>query len=184
MELENILPLLKIFNAIAVILLNASPVLALFKIMKGNEKYTYLPFLMLIFFALNHLCWTCYWLKISDMIFMLSYYISTIIGSGLLIIYLYFLCKYKKGFFISSVISGNLLLLKFFLNSFSVCQRDVPCCPCPIGFGVSILFVIFIISLSKLLLFINTIAKTKSSKNINTKKNSSKKFLFTTICLK
>ena len=104
MELENILPLLKIFNAIAVILLNASPVLALFKIMKGNEKYTYLPFLMLIFFALNHLCWTCYWLKISDMIFMLSYYISTIIGSGLLIIYLYFLCKYKKGFFISSVI--------------------------------------------------------------------------------
>jgi hypothetical protein len=104
MELDNILPFLKIFNAIAVILLNVSPVVGLLKIMKKKENYTYLPFYMLLFFSLNHLCWTCYWFKISNMTFMLSYYISTIIDSGILIIYLYFLCKYIKRFFISSVV--------------------------------------------------------------------------------
>jgi hypothetical protein len=104
MELENILPFLKIFNAITTILLNASPLVRLFKIIKKKEKYTYLPFCMLLFFSLNSLCWTCYWFKISNMTFMLSYYISTIIDSGILIIYLYFLCKYIKRFFISSVV--------------------------------------------------------------------------------
>jgi hypothetical protein len=104
MELDNILPFLKIFNAIAVILLNVSPVVGLLKIMIKKENYTYLPFYMLLFFSLNHLCWTCYWFKISNMTFMLSYYISTIIDSGILIIYLYFLCKYIKRFFISSVV--------------------------------------------------------------------------------
>jgi hypothetical protein len=104
MELDNILPFLKIFNAIAVILLNVSPVVGLLKIMKKKENYTYLPFYMLLFFSLNHLCWTCYWFKISNMTFMFSYYISTIIDSGILIIYLYFLCKYIKRFFISSVV--------------------------------------------------------------------------------
>jgi len=104
MELENILPFIKILNAITIILLNASPAVRLLKIMKGKEKYTYLPLFMLIFFALNHLCWACYWFKISNMIFMLSYYISTIIDSGFLIIYFYFLFKYVKRFFISSVV--------------------------------------------------------------------------------
>ena len=104
MELENILPFLSIFNAITIFLLNASPLVGLFKIIKKKEKYTYLPFCMLLFFSLNSLCWTCYWFKISNMIFMLSCYISIIIDSGLLIIYLYFLCNYIKRFFISSIL--------------------------------------------------------------------------------
>ena len=104
MELENILPFLSIFNAITIFLLNASPLVGLFKIIKKKEKYTYLPFCMLLFFSLNSLCWTCYWFKISNMIFMLSFYISIIIDSGLVIIYLYFLCNFIKRFLLSSIL--------------------------------------------------------------------------------
>ena len=130
MELENILPFLKIFNAITIILLNASPLVGLFKIIKKKEKYTYLPFCMLLFFSLNSLCWTCYWFKISNMIFMLSYYISTIIDSGFLIIYLYFLCKYNKRFLISSfllivievtIVISVLLFIIEYLNFYRRC---------------------------------------------------------------
>jgi solute carrier family 50 protein (sugar transporter) len=130
MELENILPFLKIFNAITIILLNASPLVGLFKIIKKKEKYTYLPFCMLLFFSLNSLCWTCYWFKNSNMIFMLSYYISTIIDSGFLIIYLYFLCKYNKRFLISSfllivievtIVISVLLFIIEYLNFYRRC---------------------------------------------------------------
>ena len=131
MELENILPFLKIFNAITIILLNASPLVGLFKIIKKKEKYTYLPFCMLLFFSLNSLCWTCYWFKISNMIFMLSFYISIIIDSGLVIIYLYFLCNFIKRFLISSIllvvieliITISVLLFLFdYLNFYRRCM--------------------------------------------------------------
>ena len=105
MELNNLLPFLKIFNAIIIIALNISPVVGMIKIMKGKEKYTYVPFLMILFNTLNHLCWACYWFKVSIMIFLLSCYISTILESGLLIIYIYFLNnKSYKRFFITAVL--------------------------------------------------------------------------------
>ena len=85
---------------------------------------------MLLFFTLNSLCWTCYWFKISNLIFMLSCYISSLISSGVLIIYLYFLCIYIKRFFISSVllivieliIAFSILLFIFeYLNFYRRC---------------------------------------------------------------
>ena len=85
---------------------------------------------MLLFFSLNSLCWTCYWFKNSNMIFMLSYYISTIIDSGFLIIYLYFLCKYNKRFLISSfllivievtIVISVLLFIIEYLNFYRRC---------------------------------------------------------------
>ena len=131
MELKAILPFLKIFNTIIIIVLNVSPAAGLFKIMKGKEKYTYVPFLMLIFNSLNYLCWSCYWLKDSNMPFLLSCYISTIIDSGFLVIYLYFLnSKYIKRFFIFAVLMiaiqlilvlGILLFIINYLNFYRRC---------------------------------------------------------------
>ena len=85
-----IIPYLQIFNTIITVILNLSPIAALIPVIKGKEKYTNIPILMLIFNLLNNICWGCYWCRLSRNSPMICCIICSIIATFYFIIYLYF----------------------------------------------------------------------------------------------
>ena len=104
MELKNILPFLEVFNLLISIFLNISPIVAFIPVIKGKEKYTKVPFLMLIFNLLNNLCWTCYWFRLSYFNSLLCCCICSTIATLFFILYLYFFNKKQINKFILSII--------------------------------------------------------------------------------
>ena len=93
MSLNDILPYLQTFNTIITVILNLSPIVAFISVIKGKEKYTNIPILMLVFNLLNNLCWGCYWHRISRFSPTLCSVICSIIATFFFIIYLYFFAK-------------------------------------------------------------------------------------------
>ena len=85
-----IIPYLQIFNTIITVILNLSPIAAFIPVIKGKEKYTNIPILMLIFNLLNNICWGCYWCRLYRYSPMLCCIICSIIATIFFIIYLYF----------------------------------------------------------------------------------------------
>ena len=81
---------LQIFNTITTVILNISPIFVIIPVIKGRDKYTNIPYLMLFFNLLNASCWGCYWYRRSFMIPVTSNSICWIISLSFCIIYLYF----------------------------------------------------------------------------------------------
>ena len=90
MSLNYIIPYLQIFNTIITVILNVSPLVAFIPIIKGKEKYTNIPILMLVFNLLNNLAWGCYWYRIFDYPPMICSVICAIIATFFFVVYLYF----------------------------------------------------------------------------------------------
>ena len=100
MSFTAIIPYLQIFNTIITVILNLSPIVALIPVIKGKEKYTNIPILMLIFNLLNNVCWGCYWCRVHRDSPMICSIICSIIATGFFIIYLYFFTNKKISKFI------------------------------------------------------------------------------------
>ena len=88
-----IIPYLQIFNTLIAVILNISPIVAFIPVIKGKEKYTNIPILMLIFTLINNLGWSCYWYRVFRYSPMTCSIICSIIASCFFFIYLYFLSK-------------------------------------------------------------------------------------------
>ena len=95
MSLNIIIPYLQIFNTITSIVLHASPIVAFIPIIKGKEKYTNIPVLMLIFNILNNLGWGCYWYRVSRYVPVFCSIICEALATFFSFIYLYFYSKKK-----------------------------------------------------------------------------------------
>ena len=84
---------LQIFNTITTVILNLSPVFIFIPVLKGKQKYTNIPFLMLFFNLLNSTCWGCYWYRMFTFGPVISNIICWLITSTFFIIYLFLLSK-------------------------------------------------------------------------------------------
>ena len=84
---------LQIFNTITTVILNISPIFVIIPVIKGKDKYSNIPYLMLFFNLLNASCWGCYWYRMSFMIPVMSNSICGIISLSFCIIYLYFFSR-------------------------------------------------------------------------------------------
>ena len=93
MALNYLVNYLQVFNTIITIILNLSPVFAFIPVLKGRQKYTNIPVLMLIFNLLNCLCWSCYWYRMSYTFPLLCNVICYIISSTYFFVYLFFFAK-------------------------------------------------------------------------------------------
>ena len=93
MSLNVIIPYLQIFNTIITVLLNLSPIVSFISVIKGKEKYTNIPLLMLVFNLLNNLCWGCYWKRTGQNSAMICSIICSIIATIFVYIYFYYLVK-------------------------------------------------------------------------------------------
>ena len=99
MTLNDILPFLQIFNTILAVVLNLSPIVGFISVIKGKEKYTIIPVLMLVFNLLNNLCWGCYWCRVYRYSPMTCSIICSIIANIFFFIYLYYFAnKYIKKY--------------------------------------------------------------------------------------
>ena len=90
MNLNEIIPYLQIFNTIITVVLNLSPIVGFISVIKGKEKYTNIPVLMLVFNLLNNLCWGCYWCRVSRYSPMICSIICSTIATFFFFIYLYY----------------------------------------------------------------------------------------------
>ena len=93
MSLIDFVPYLQVFNTIITVLLNLSPIVGFISVIKGKEKYTNIPLLMLFFNLLNNLCWGCYWKRTGQNSAMICSIICSIIATIFVGIYLYYLAK-------------------------------------------------------------------------------------------
>ena len=95
---------LQVFNTITAVILILSPAVAFIPIIKGKEKYTNIPVLMLIFNLLTNLCWGCYWCRVTRYSPMICSIICSIIATVFFFIYLYFFSnKNIKKYMIYSI---------------------------------------------------------------------------------
>ena len=90
---SSILSYLQIFNILITVFLNFSPIFVFIPVIKGKQKYTNIPFLMLIFNLLNCICWACYWLRKNVISPVISNAICLIISTMFFLIYLFFFSK-------------------------------------------------------------------------------------------
>ena len=103
---------LQIFNTITTVILNISPIFVIIPVIKGKDKYSNIPYLMLFFNLLNASCWGCYWYRMSFMIPVMSNSICGIISLSFCFTYLYFFsgknilkfCLYCPFLFLALVI--------------------------------------------------------------------------------
>ena len=105
-------------GTIAGILLNISPMVLIYKIIKGQENYKIMPEAMLI---LNLLCgelWFCYWFRQNIFVPTVSSSFGLCFGSISAIIYLYyFLDKHKLKWFI-----GVFIVIDFVCQIYYICM--------------------------------------------------------------
>ncbi len=105
-------------GTIAGILLNISPMILIFKIMKGQENYKIMPEAMLI---LNFLCgelWFCYWFRQKQFVPTISASFGIFFGSLTAIIYLYyFLDRHKIKWLI-----GIFIVIDFVAQIYYICM--------------------------------------------------------------
>ena len=93
MSLNYIVKYLQVFNTLITIILNLSPIFVFIPVLKGRQKYTNIPFLMLIFNLLNCICWSCYWYRVSYMFPFFCNSVCYAISSAFFFIYLFFFAK-------------------------------------------------------------------------------------------
>ena len=91
MSSNSIVTYLQIINTIATIILNLSPIFVFIPVLKGKQKYTNIPFLMLFFNLLGSTCWSCYWYRMSFFVPVICNIICWLIASTFFIIYLFLL---------------------------------------------------------------------------------------------
>ena len=90
---SSILSYLQIFNILITVFLNFSQIFVFIPVIKGKQKYTNIPFLMLIFNLLNCICWACYWFRKNVISPVISNAICLIISTMFFLIYIFFFSK-------------------------------------------------------------------------------------------
>ena len=90
---SSILSYLQIFNILITVFLNFSPIFVFIPVIKGKQKYTNIPFLMLIFNLLNFICWAYYLFRKNVISPVISNAICLIISTMFFLIYLFFFSK-------------------------------------------------------------------------------------------
>ena len=93
MSLDYMVKYLQIFNTLITIILNLSPIFVFIPVLKGRQKYSNIPFLMLVFNLLNCICWSCYWYRMTFMFPLLCNAICYVISTTFFVIYLFFFAK-------------------------------------------------------------------------------------------
>ena len=95
---------LSIFNTLITVFLNLSPAVPFINVIKGKEKYTNIPPMMLLFTLLNNVIWGCYWHRKGEFSGFLCSFICGTIATIYLVLYLYFYSEKSAGKFMLYVL--------------------------------------------------------------------------------
>ena len=112
---ENISVIFSSLGTFFAFLLNVTPAILLYQVMKGKENYEIIPELMLIVNIISRETWLCYWIKEDVFVPLLNALIGTFISSSFLFIYLYyFTLKNKQKWFFYTALEFILEILLYF----------------------------------------------------------------------
>ena len=101
--IESLVPIksyVSLFSTILNISLNLSPIVIFISIVKGKEKYTNIPPLMLLFSFLNNAIWGGYWYRKNEMSVFWCCFICVVIATIFSAWYLYYYAEKNIGKFI------------------------------------------------------------------------------------
>ena len=88
-----------IFNTLITVFLNLSPAVPFINVIKGKEKYTNIPPMMLLFTLLNNVIWGCYWHRKGEFSGFFCSHVCGTIATIYLVLYLYFYSEKTAGKF-------------------------------------------------------------------------------------
>ena len=121
--IESLVPItsyVSLFSTILNISLNLSPIVIFISIVKGKEKYTNIPPLMLLFSFLNNAIWGGYWYRKNEMSVFWCCFICVVIATIFSAWYLYYYAEKNIGkftFYILCQIAFEMgVVLLFFSN--------------------------------------------------------------------
>ena len=116
-DLENISVIFSSLGTFFAFLLNVTPAILLYQVMKGKENYEIIPELMLVVNIISRETWLCYWIKEGVFVPLLNALIGTLVSSSFLFIYLYYFTlknKHKWVLYTSFEFIFEILLYYFY----------------------------------------------------------------------